>query len=213
LRICEIFASVQGEGLDMGLPTVFVRTQGCNLRCGWCDTKYAYEGGSEWSLDTLEDRIRSFKLRRVCLTGGEPMLQKDAPELVGRLLKAGYDVSVETNGSLPVKELPALDRAGRLRISLDIKCPSSKMHRKMHFENLALLRDRDQAKFVLRDMKDYAHARAVLKDHPTKAQVIFQPVWGKSGARIAEAVLRDGLDVRVLIQLHKVLWGARTRGR
>ena len=213
MKVCEIFASIQGEGLDIGLPTVFVRSVGCNLRCAWCDTKYAYEGGAEWSLDSIETRIATYKLWRVCLTGGEPLLQKDAPELVQRLLKAGYEVSVETNGSLPVGSLVALDRAGKLRVSLDIKCPSSKMQKKMHLENLAALREKDQVKFVVRDMKDYAHARAVLKDHPTKAAVVFQPVWGRSGARIAEAVLKDGLDARVLVQLHKVLWGARSRGR
>lgn len=213
MRICEVFLSVQGEGLDIGLPTVFVRSVGCNLRCGWCDTKYAYEGGAEWSVDSIESRISSYRRKRVCLTGGEPLLQKDAPELVGRLLKAGYEVSVETNGSLPVASMIALDKDGRLRVSMDVKCPSSKMHRKMRSENLAELRARDQVKFVLRDMKDYAYARGALKDHPTRAEVIFQPVWGRSAAPVAEAVLRDGLDVRVLIQLHKVLWGARARGR
>jgi 7-carboxy-7-deazaguanine synthase len=213
LRICEVFLSIQGEGLDSGLPTVFVRSVGCNLRCAWCDTKYAYEGGADWSLDSLETRISNYKVKRVCLTGGEPLLQKDAPELVARLLKAGYEVSVETNGSLPVGDILALDKTGKLRLSLDIKCPSSKMHKKMRFENLAELRGRDQVKFVLRDLKDYAHSRAVLDEHPTKAAVIFQPVWGRSGARIAEAVLKDGLEARVMVQLHKVLWGARTRGR
>jgi len=213
MKVCEIFLSIQGEGLDIGLPTVFVRSVGCNLRCAWCDTKYAYEGGAEWSVDSLETRISTYKVKRVCLTGGEPLTQKDTPELVQRLLKSGYEVSVETNGSLPVGSIVALDKTGKLRVSLDIKCPSSKMHRKMHFENIAVLRDKDQVKFVLRDMKDYAHARAVLKDHPTRAEVVFQPVWGRSGAKFAEAVLKDGLDARVLVQLHKVLWGARTRGR
>ena len=213
MKVCEIFLSIQGEGLDMGLPTVFVRSVGCNLRCAWCDTKYAYEGGAEWSLDSLETRIASYKVRRVCLTGGEPLAQKDAPGLILRLLNDGYVVSVETNGSLPVKDIVSLDKFGKLRVSLDIKCPSSKMQNKMRFENLADLRERDQVKFVLRDQKDYAHARAALKDHPTKAAVVFQPVWGRSGARIAEAILKDGLDARVLVQLHKVLWGARTRGR
>jgi len=213
MRVCEIFLSIQGEGLDLGLPTVFVRSVGCNLRCAWCDTKYAYEGGAEWSIDSLETRLSTYKVRRVCLTGGEPLMQTDAPGLVQRLLRSGYEVSVETNGSLPIGSILALDKAGKLRVSLDIKCPSSKMHGKMHFENLSALREKDQVKFVLRDLKDYAHARAVLKEHPTKAAVVFQPVWGRSGAQIAEAILKDGLDARVLVQLHKVLWGARTRGR
>jgi len=213
MRICEVFLSIQGEGLDQGLPTVFVRAVGCNLRCSWCDTRYAYEGGAEWSMDNIESRIGSYKVKRVCLTGGEPLTQKDAPELVQRLLKDGYAVSVETNGSLPLGGLLALGRAGRLRISMDVKCPSSKMQLRMRLENLAELRDADQVKFVVRDLKDYAFARDILRDHPTKAAVIFQPVWGRSGARIAETILKDGLDARILIQLHKVLWGARTKGR
>lgn len=213
MRVCEIFHSLQGEGVDIGLPTVFVRAVGCNLRCGWCDTKYAYEGGAEWNLEKLDKRIASYKCRRVSLTGGEPLLQADAPVIISHLLKEGYEVSVETNGSLPVKDAIALDKAGRLRISMDVKCPSSKMDGKMRLENLSDLRDRDQVKFVLRDMKDYAHARAVIRDHPTKAAIIFQPVWGRRPDRMAEAVLADGLDARVLVQLHKVIWGVRTRGR
>ena len=213
MRICEIFHSIQGEGVDIGLPTVFVRTVGCNLRCAWCDTKYAYAGGSEWGLERLEKRGASYKCRRVCLTGGEPMLQPDAPALVSLLLDKDYDVSLETNGSLPVKDIIALDNDGRLRISLDIKCPSSKMHGRMLLGNLAHLRERDQLKFVLRDTKDYAHARAIVTEHPTKAAMIFQPVWGRRPDRIADAVLRDGLDARVLVQLHKIIWGARASGR
>jgi 7-carboxy-7-deazaguanine synthase len=213
LKVCEMFYSLQGEGLDTGLPTVFVRAVGCNLRCGWCDTKYAYDGGSEWRIERLEKRIASYKCRRVCLTGGEPLLQPDAPALISLLLGDGYSISVETNGSLPVKDMIALDSGGRLRISMDIKCPSSKMEDRMMLANLAVLREADQVKFVLRDMKDYEHARAVLKAHPTKAAVIFQPVWGRRPDRFAEAVLRDGLDVRVLVQLHKILWGARTKGK
>jgi len=213
LRICEIFHSIQGEGLDTGLPTVFVRSVGCNLRCAWCDTKYAYGGGSEWGLERIEKRVASYKCPRVCLTGGEPLLQPDAPELISLLLGKGYFVSVETNGSLPVKDILALDPGGRLRISLDIKCPSSKMDEKMELGNLAVLRQTDQVKFVLRDMKDYEHAKAVLKGHPTRASAIFQPVWGRRADRFAEAVLRDGLDVRVMVQLHKLLWGAGARGK
>ena len=213
MKICEIFHSIQGEGVDIGLPTVFVRTVGCNLRCGWCDTKYAYEGGSEWNLERLEKRIASYKCRRVCLTGGEPMLQPDAPALVSLLLEKDHEVSLETNGSMHVRDIIGLDPKSRLRISMDMKCPSSKMHGRMLLENLADLRERDQLKFVLRDMKDYAHARAILMENPTKASIVFQPVWGRRPDRIAEAVLRDGLDARVLVQLHKILWGVRASGR
>jgi 7-carboxy-7-deazaguanine synthase len=144
---------------------------------------------------------------------GDFTLQPDAPELIKELLRDGLDVSVETNGSLPVKDMIALDRGERLRISMDVKCPSSKMEGRMRLENLDDLRERDQVKFVLRDMRDYAHALDVLATHRTRAAIIFQPVWGRRTDRIAEAVLADGLDVRVLVQLHKVIWGARTKGR
>jgi len=213
LRICEIFHSLQGEGLDTGLPTVFVRSVGCNLQCAWCDTRYAYGGGSEWALEKIEKRVLSYKCPRVCLTGGEPLLQPDAPELVSLLLGKGFWVSVETNGSLPVKGVIALDRTGRLRVSMDVKCPSSRMDKKMELSNMASLREADQVKFVLRDMKDYEHAKLVLKEHPTKAAVIFQPVWGRRADRFAEAVLQDGLDVRVMVQLHKIIWGAGAKGK
>jgi 7-carboxy-7-deazaguanine synthase len=133
--------------------------------------------------------------------------------LITLLLGKGYSVSVETNGSFPVRNIIALDKNGRLRISLDIKCPSSKMDDKMDIGNLAVLRQTDQVKFVLRDMKDYEHARAVIKAHPTKAAVIFQPVWGRRPDRFAEAVIKDGLDVRVMVQLHKVIWGEGTKGK
>ncbi|MEM2977658.1 MAG: radical SAM protein [Thermoplasmata archaeon] len=213
MRICEIFHSIQGEGVDAGLPTVFVRTVGCNLRCSWCDTKYAFDGGSEWELDRIIRRVEAFRCNRVCLTGGEPLLQPDSKELVARLLSSGREVSVETNGSLPVGALLSLRGAPALRVSMDVKCPSSRMHRRMRLENLGELRARDQIKFVVRDRRDYLHARRVLRQHRTEAAVVFQPVWGSRPSRLVGWVLSDGLDARVMPQLHKIIWGGGARGR
>jgi 7-carboxy-7-deazaguanine synthase len=213
MRISELFLSIQGEGLDIGLPTVFVRTAGCNLRCSWCDTTYALRGGRELAIEKILDRIKKFKCWRVCLTGGEPLMHDEVTLLIKRLLARGYELSVLTNGSLPLGPIIALDRSRNLHISMDVKCPSSKMHREMKFQNLARLRENDQVKFVVNDLRDYAHARRILKRYRTRATVIIQPVWGARGARIAEAVLRDKLDARVLVQMHKLLWGPGARGR
>lgn len=213
LKISEIFLSIQGEGLDTGLPTVFVRTVGCNLRCDWCDTKYALRGGTEMGIDEILKRVRNFKCRRICVTGGEPLVHEGTMALLRRLLARGLEVSVLTNGSVPIGSLFTLPHGRSLRISMDIKCPSSKMHGEMKLGNIAKLRAMDQLKFVVRDTKDYAHAKRILARHPTRATVIFQPVWGARGASVAEAILKDGLDARVMVQMHKVLWGRRARGR
>ncbi|MGQ9583110.1 MAG: 7-carboxy-7-deazaguanine synthase QueE [Thermoplasmatota archaeon] len=213
MRICEIFHSIQGEGVDAGLPTVFVRTVGCNLRCNWCDTRYALDGGSEWELDGILRRVRSYRCRRVCLTGGEPLIQRDALELVRRLLDSGYEVSVETNGSLSITGLLMGNRGGSLRISMDVKCPSSGMHRTTRLEALGDLRPVDQVKLVIRDRRDFLYARRVLRSHPTAAAVVLQPVWGARADRIVGWVLEEGLEARVMIQMHKVIWGARARRR
>jgi 7-carboxy-7-deazaguanine synthase len=213
MKISEIFLSIQGEGLDTGLPTVFIRTAGCNLKCAWCDTKYALRGGTETGIDDILKRVRAFKCRRICVTGGEPLAQPETMTLLRRLLSRGYDVSVLTNGSLPVGPLFTLPHMRYLRISMDIKCPSSKMQTEMDLTNIARLRAVDQLKFVVRDMKDYAHAKRILSRHRTRATVIFQPVWGARGASVAEAMLKDGLDARVMVQMHKVLWGERARGK
>ena len=205
MRICEIFRSIQGEGLTMGVPTVFVRTAGCNLDCSWCDTKYAFTGGTEMSVREIMGRIGP--CRTVCVTGGEPMLQKDILELLDALLEAGKAVVLETNGSVDLSDVP---KDPRMMISMDIKCPSSGMSDRMLDSNIGLLSMKDQLKFVIKDGADLDYAERYLKDHPVGTNVIFGPVGGTEGLEwLAGEVLERDIDARVLPQLHKIIWGDR----
>ncbi len=203
MRICEIFHSIQGEGLMMGVPTTFVRTVGCNLRCEWCDTQYSMDGGEEMSLDAIMERIGDVK--HVCVTGGEPMLQPEMPELLGRLISAGKQVVLETNGSVDLSQVP---KGPLMLISMDIKCPSSGMTDRMLYSNLSLLSRKDQLKFIVRDDEDFDFALEVLKMYPVDTNVIFGPVGGTVKLEwLVERVLGSGVDARVLPQLHKIIWG------
>ena len=203
MRICEIFHSIQGEGLMMGVPTTFVRTVGCNLRCEWCDTQYSMDGGEEMSLDAIMDRIGDVK--HVCVTGGEPMLQPEMPELLGRLISAGKQVVLETNGSVDLSQVP---KGPLMLVSMDIKCPSSGMTDRMLYSNLSLLSRKDQLKFIVRDDEDFDFALEVLKMYPVDTNVIFGPVGGTVKLEwLVERVLGSGVDARVLPQLHKIIWG------
>ena len=203
MRICEIFHSIQGEGLMMGVPTTFVRTVGCNLRCEWCDTQYSMDGGEEMSLDAIMERIGDVK--HVCVTGGEPMLQPEMPELLRRLVSAGKQVVLETNGSVDLSDVP---RDPLMLISMDIKCPSSGMTDRMLYSNLSLLSRKDQLKFIVRDDEDFDFALEVLKMYPVDTNVIFGPVGGTVKLEwLVERVLGSGVDARVLPQPHKIIWG------
>ncbi len=205
MRICEIFRSVQGEGLQMGLPTVFVRAVGCNLRCSWCDTGYSFEGGTEMSIDGILEEVGDCP--RVCFTGGEPMLQPDAVELIQRLISLGKQVDLETNGAVDLSDVPD---DPLVLISMDIKCPSSGMADRMLLSNLDLLSRKDQLKFVIADDADLDYAVDFVKRHDPDTNVIFGPVGGTERMqRLVERVLDEGLDVRVLPQLHKIIWGDR----
>lgn len=204
MRITEIFHSLQGEGPDTGRPTTFVRTAGCNLRCTWCDTTYSFGEGTEMSLTDLLSKVKAYPTKHVCFTGGEPLLQGDAIEFVKRLSTEGYRVVIETGGSLDVH--PYATMPGVV-ISLDVKCPSSAMEGRTRMENLSLLRSHDVVKFVVKDRVDYDFAKSVLSQHRPKGEIIFQPVWGSDAARLAAWVLEDGLDVRVMLQQHKHIWG------
>lgn len=201
----EIFFSLQGEGKDIGRPAVFIRLTGCNLRCRWCDTTYAFYDGREMEIDAIMEDVKKYGIKRVCITGGEPLLQKDELALlVDELLKGGYEISIETNGSLPIDWIDE-----RVMISMDWKTPSSGESKKMLEDNLTNLRKKDQLKFVIADERDYGYAKKFLKEKGDLlgCEVIFQPVGGTDIREIAEKVLRDGLDVRVLPQLHKLIWG------
>jgi 7-carboxy-7-deazaguanine synthase len=209
MKVVEIFPSLQGEGRQMGLPTVFVRFSGCNLRCEWCDTKYAYEEGEDKDVTQVVSEINALGIKWVCLTGGEPMLQEELTDLIKAL--NGYDVSIETNGS---KDITPLLEFPDLLISLDIKCPSSGMSHSNILDNIDKLRPTDQLKFVIADGKDFEYAKKILQKHTPLFPVIFTPVNGTEGLdELAEMVLEAGLNVRILPQLHKIIWPEESRGR
>ena len=211
MRITEIFLSLQGEGRQSGQPTVFVRTTGCHLRCTWCDSAYAFHGGKELSLDEVMAEVERIGqgTRQVCFTGGEPLLQKEALPFVQRLLDEGYDVVVETSGSLELADYHKLEPRDRLCLSVDVKCPSSEMQEHNKLDELAHLTPHDQLKFVIGGEDDYAYAREVIEAHEVDCPVYVQPVWGRNETWLAERVLADGLPVRYSLQVHKVLWGDR----
>ncbi len=201
MDIIEIFHSLQGEGKNIGLPTTFIRTAGCNLRCEWCDTKYAWEDGEEMNINEIKKEVKEIGCRRVCITGGEPLLQKDIYELIDSL--QGYQVSIETNGSIDIGKL--MDK--EVMVSMDHKTPSSQMTGKMKHENLELLREEDQLKFVIADEEDYEFSSNLLEKKEIDCEIILQPVDNQRIRDIAGWALEDGLEVRVLPQLHKIIWG------
>ena len=210
LRVTEIFLSLQGESSRVGLPTVFVRLTGCPLRCGYCDTEYAFTGGETMALGTILNRVADLHAHYICVTGGEPLAQKNCAPLLTALCDAGYSVSLETSGALDISALDA--RVSRI---VDIKTPGSGEVEKNRWENLAALAPSDEVKFVLCDEADYQWAKQVLAEHhlADKSPVLFSPVHGQlNPAQLADWILRDQLPVRLQVQLHKILWGA-TPGR
>ena len=205
LRLTEIFHSLQGEAASVGWPTVFVRLTGCPLRCGYCDTAYAFHGGQWWEIDAILAEVARHGARHVCVTGGEPLAQKRCIDLLARLCEAGYDVSLETSGAI---DIAAVDpRVARV---VDLKTPGSGEQARNLLQNIALLTARDQLKFVLCDRADYEWARGMLHEHDLAArcEVLFSPSYGQLPARqLADWILEDQLSVRFQIQLHKILWG------
>ena len=204
MKINEIFYSIQGEGKWTGLPNIFIRTTGCNLRCTYCDTKYAYEKGIEKSIQDIEKEIRKYECKKICITGGEPLLQKETMDLVALLLKEGYLISIETNGSIDIKPLIKKEK---ILISMDVKCPSSKMHEKMLLENIEHLEEKDQIKFIIADKNDYKYANEIIGKYKPKCDVFFQPVWNSSYETLSKWIINDNLNVKLGIQLHKIIWG------
>ncbi len=217
MRINEIFKSIQGESSSAGLPMVFVRLTGCNLRCQWCDTKYAYDEGVDLTVDEVINKIADFGLKSVQITGGEPLLQEDVYELMDRLLDLDYMVSVETNGSIDLssdKEAYRVDNRV-IKIIMDIKCPSSGESGQMYFNNLNYLLKSDEVKFVIGDRDDYEWAKVVIERFELleKCSILISPVFGEIEPRqLAEWILEDNLNVRLQIQLHKLIWHPEMRG-
>lgn len=205
LRITEIFFSLQGETSRVGLPTVFVRLTGCPLRCGYCDTAYAFTGGENMTLADILRRVAEYKTRYVTVTGGEPLAQKNCLALLNLLCDRDYSVSLETSGALDVSRVDS-----RVSKILDIKTPGSGECDKNLWANLAHLTPRDEIKFVLCHEADYEWAKRVLAEHRLAeiCPVLFSPSYHDlPAARLADWILRDRLPVRMQIQLHKALWG------
>ena len=205
LRVTEIFFSLQGETSRVGLPTVFIRLTGCPLRCGYCDTAYAFHGGETLALDEILRRTAAYGATYVTLTGGEPLAQKHAPLLLRQLADAGYSVSLETSGALDVSAVDV-----RVSKILDLKTPGSGECERNLWSNLEQLTPHDEIKFVICDEADYAWARDQLQSRrrQNRCPVLFSPVHGQLPPRqLAEWILRDRLPVRMQLQMHKLLWG------
>lgn len=216
LRITEIFHSIQGESTWSGVPCTFVRLTGCPLRCTWCDTEYAFHGGTRMSFDEILGEVRSHPARVVEITGGEPLAHPGAFDLAGRLLDEGYTVLVETSGAFDVSDLDE-----RVHKIMDLKCPGSGESQRNLWSNLEHLTSRDEIKFVVKDRVDYEWARAVIADRGLADRVedgslralLVSPVWGEIDLEsLAGWILEDALPVRFQVQVHKLVWGADAKG-
>jgi len=210
LRVTEIFHSLQGEAQYVGMPTVFVRLTGCPLRCHYCDTAYAFEGGEWWSIADILTKVAEYSARDVCVTGGEPLAQRHCLTLLHQLCERGFRVSLETSGALSVAAVdPRVSRV------VDVKTPGSGEETRNLYPQLQTLREPDQIKFVITSRADYEWSRAKLREQALseRCDVLFSPSYGQLEAReLAEWVLADRLPVRFQLQLHTILWG-EARGR
>ena len=204
LKVNEIYASIQGESSYTGLPCVFIRLTGCNLRCSWCDTAYAFYEGIDLTLEDIMFQVENFSLPLVEITGGEPLMQENVYPLMNSLLDKGYRVMLETGGAISINKVPE-----EVIKILDIKCPGSGEEKKNHLENLKLLTPHDEVKFVLIDRADYEWSRDLLQKYnlPSSVQVLFSPVYEKLELKdLSKWILKDRLPVRLQTQFHKVIW-------
>jgi 7-carboxy-7-deazaguanine synthase len=212
LKVNEIFYSIQGESSFAGRPCAFVRLTGCNLRCSYCDTRYAYDHGDLMEIQDIMGRIAAYGCQLVQITGGEPLIQEETPILISHFLEEGYTVLLETNGSQDISQVD-----GRCVRIIDIKCPTSGQEGQNDLGNLTRLSQRDELKFVIGDRGDYDFARRIMglvdEDLPGRIPVHFSPRHRKMKPRIlAEWILADHLCVRLHLQLHKIIWGSEKRG-
>lgn len=204
-RITEIFYSLQGESRTVGLPTVFVRLTGCPLRCGYCDTEYAFYGGQKMDISDIVDQVAAYKPRYVCVTGGEPLAQPNCIPLLTALCDLGVEVSIETSGAMDISKVdPRVVRV------MDLKTPGSGEESKNRYDNIALLETKDQLKFVICNREDYDWACTKLAEFELsdRCEVLFSPIHGElRPADLADWIVADNLPVRMQLQLHKYLWG------
>lgn len=210
LRITEIFHSIQGESTHAGQPCVFVRLTGCPLRCTWCDTAYAFHGGTDMTMEAVLTQVKSYGCPLVEVTGGEPLSQPAAFNLITRLCDERLEVLIETSGAIDISPVDS-----RAQIIMDIKCPGSEMEGRTHWDNLDHITEKDQIKFVISDRRDYDWAVDVVKRNQLteRCPVLFSPVFAGQDLRpMAEWILQDRLLVRFQVQLHKFIWDPDTRG-
>jgi 7-carboxy-7-deazaguanine synthase len=210
LIINEIFFSIQGESKQIGQPCIFIRLTACDLRCVWCDTAYAFEEGTEMTIDAILQKVKDYKCKLVEITGGEPLFQENVHALIKKLCDNNYEVMIETGGH---RDISGID--SRVKRVMDIKCPGSKMEKHNRWENIKSLTTRDEVKFVIADEADYNWAKSILQKYglDRKCSVLFSGVFGKLENRtLAEWILHDRLDVRFQLQMHKYIWDPNKRG-
>jgi len=205
LKVNEIFYSLQGESSYVGLPTIFIRLTGCPMRCSYCDTAYAFNSGKNFTIDQILETIAQYKTCNVTVTGGEPLAQKECWDLLKILCDLGYTVSLETGGAISISKIDE-----RVKIILDIKTPKSGEEKNNYWDNLKLIKPKDEIKFVINDRKDYIWSKELLirEKLNERALILFSPVYGEIDPKeLADWILEDYLPVRFQIQLHKVIWG------
>ena len=203
LNITEIFYSLQGEAKEVGIPTVFVRLTGCPLRCNYCDTAYAFKGNNPLSIQHILDEVAQYNTRYVCVTGGEPMAQSNCLKLLDSLIDSGYNVSMETSGSIDIAPVN-----NKVSIVMDIKTPSSTEEHQNRYENLSVLKPKDQLKFVIASRSDFEWCIEILNNNSVESEVLFSAVYESlEPVQLADWILEKKLNVRLQVQLHKILWG------
>ncbi len=210
LKVNEIYHSIQGESSKSGLPCVFVRLTYCNLRCTYCDTEYAFYEGEDKSIEEIINEVKNYNCKLVEVTGGEPLVQKESLELMKRLCDEGFDVMLETGGSLPIKDIDE-----RVLIIMDLKCPSSKMEKKNLYENIDYLKPKDEMKFVIGNREDYDWSKEIISkyDLKDKSEILFSVVFGElEPVSLVNWIIEDKLDVRYQLQMHKYIWHPETKG-
>ena len=210
LKVNEIYHSIQGESSKSGLPCVFVRLTYCNLRCAYCDTEYAFYDGEDKSIEEIINEVKKYNCKLVEVTGGEPLVQKECLDLMKRLCDEGFDVMLETGGSLTIKDIDE-----RVQIIMDLKCPSSKMEKKNLYENINFLKPKDELKFVIGNREDYDWSKEIISkyDLKTKSEILFSVVFGElEPVSLVNWIIEDKLDVRYQLQMHKYIWHPETKG-